>query len=59
MNKSDKLYLLALVMILLASAEVNISGMIGAILQLLWTAICMLIAYVLIKKSELEGKENK
>ena len=59
MSKSDKLYMLALAMVILASAEVNITGMIGAVLQFVWSALCVAIAYVLVKKSELFRKENE
>lgn len=56
MNKSDRVYILAVMMVILASADVNISGMLGAILQVLWSFTCVAIAYVLMKKSEILRK---
>lgn len=63
MKKSDILYVLALFMILLASSDINITGLAGIIFQVLWSVICIAIAYTLIKKSELfekyENQKNK
>jgi hypothetical protein len=59
MNKSDKVYMLAIMMVILASADVNISGILGAIFQVLWSITCVAIAWVLIKKSEILRKFEK
>ena len=59
MNKSDKVYMLAIMMVILASADVNISGILGAVLQVFWSGTCVAIAYILAKKSEILEKFEK
>lgn len=59
MKKSDKLFMVALMMVILASAEVRVGGMIGALLQVVWSIVCIAIAYILIKKSEILEKQER
>ena len=59
MKKSDKVYILAVMMVILASAEVNIDGITGALLQVAYSIICMAIAIILLKKSQLLEKQER
>lgn len=59
MKKSDKVYMLAIMMVILASADVNITGITGALLQGAYSIICMAIAIILLKKSQLLEKQER
>lgn len=59
MKKSDKVYMLAIMMVILASADVNITGITGALLQVAYSITCMAIAIIFLKKSQLLEKQER